>query len=164
MSQRRLHPAPLTREAFAPYGDVIEPDDARHVQINDARFDRWVDLAKVDCGERVKIDMIRCANASTLPFEITLMERHPHGSQAFVPLTGEAFTVVVAPPGDAPDPAAFRAFTSDGSQGINMRPGVWHLPLVGFRVGQAFLVIDRDDPNNCDEVALTEPVILEAAP
>ncbi|MEL6948575.1 MAG: ureidoglycolate lyase [Pseudomonadota bacterium] len=164
MNQRRLQAAPLTREAFAPFGDVIEPDDARHVEINDARFDRWVNLAEVDCGERVKIDMIRCANASTLPFEITLMERHPHGSQAFVPLTGEAFTVVVAPSGDTPDPDALCAFTSDGSQGINMRPGIWHLPLIGFRVGQSFLVIDRDDPDNCDEVSLTESVILEAAP
>ena len=163
MSARRISAAPLSRDGFAPYGDVIEPDDARHVQINDARFDRWVNLAAIDCGERVKVDLIRCATASTLPFEITLMERHPHGSQAFMPLTGEPFTVVVAPPGETPDPDALRAFSSDGTQGINMRPGVWHLPLIGFRIGQSFLVIDRDDTDNCDEVAPKEPVLLEAS-
>ena len=160
----RLVPEPLTRAAFAPFGDVIEPDDARHVRINDARFDRWVDLAEVDCGGRVKIDMIRCARPSTLPYEISLLERHPHGSQAFVPLTGEPFTVVVGPPADAPDPTALRAFACDGTQGINMRRGVWHLPLLGFREGQAFLVIDRDDTDNCDEFTLDAPVLLEAAP
>lgn len=157
-----LRPQPLTREAFAPFGDVIAPDAARHVRINDARFDRWVDLADVDCGERVKIDIMRCAVPSTLPFEIRMLERHPHGSQAFVPLTGEPFTVVVGPAGEVPDPTALRAFESDGSEGINMRPGTWHLPLIGFREGQAFLVIDRDDPENCDEVTLAEPVLLEA--
>ena len=159
---RTLRPEPLTPRAFAPFGDVIAPDAAKHVRINEARFDRWVDLARVDCGERVKIDIMRCAVPSALPFEVRLLERHPQGSQAFMPLTGEPFTVVVAPPGESPDPAALRAFESDGTQGINMRRGTWHLPLIGFREGQAFLVIDRDDPENCDEVSLTEPVLLEA--
>ncbi len=153
---------PLTREAFAPFGDVIAPDDSKRVRINESRFDRWVDLADVDCGERVKIDIMRCAEPSTLPFEIRLLERHPHGSQAFMPLTGEPFTVVVGPAGELPDPTALRAFSCDGTQGINMRPGTWHLPLIGFRKGQSFLVIDRNDPANCDEVTLAEPVLLEA--
>ena len=159
---RKLTPEPLSRKAFELFGDVIAPDESKHVRINEARFDRWVDLADVDCGERVKVDLMRCAVPSTLPFEIRLMERHPHGSQAFVPLTGEPFIVVVAPPGESPDSEAMRAFESDGTQGINMRPGTWHLPLIGFREGQAVLVIDRDDPDNCDEVALAEPVLLEA--
>ena len=156
------------------FGDVIEPDDARHVRINEARFDRFVvgplnrglnvQLADIDCGERVKIDIMRCATPVTMPFEIRILERHPHGSQAFMPLTGEPFTVVVAPPGDPPEPGALRAFASDGTQGINMRRGVWHLPLVGFREGQAFLVIDRNDRDNCDEIELGESVLLEAAP
>lgn len=161
---RSLTPVPLTAAAFAPFGDVIERDADRHVRINEARFDRWVDLARIDCGGAVKLDIMQCAVASELPLTVSLLERHPRGSQAFVPLTGEPFVVVVAPPGERPDLDALRAFSCDGQQGINMRPGVWHLPLIGFRVGQSFAVIDRNDPDNCDEVTLDEPVVLETAP
>ena len=91
------------------------------------------------------------------------MERHPRGSQAFVPLSESRMIIVVAPPGEGVDPADLRAFVSNGQQGIQYHRGVWHMPLIAFEAGQRFLVVDADDDeHNCDELALRPTVMLEA--
>ena len=95
---------PLTRAAFAPFGDVIETAGARHYPINEGTTERFHDLARVDVaaeGGRPLINIFRTLPAP-LPIRLRMMERHPLGSQAFVPLDGADFLVVVAPPGAAP--------------------------------------------------------------
>lgn len=158
-----LVPQPLTRERFAPYGDVIEAADAERAAMNAARFERFDDLCRVDAGRggRVAVSIARCRVATSLPYRIDMVERHPLGSQAFVPLSAARMVVVVAPPEEGVDARDLRAFVSNGRQGINYRPGTWHMPLIAFAAGQEFLVIDRaaGEPN-CDQHVLDEPVLI----
>jgi ureidoglycolate lyase len=90
-----------------------------------------------------------------------MVERHPLGSQAFVPLSPATMVVVVAPPGDAVRASDLRAFVSNGRQGINYHRGTWHMPLIAFEAGQEFLIIDRvGDVPNCDTCSLDASVML----
>ena len=159
-----LRPQPLTRERFAPYGDVIESAAVDKAAMNASRFERFDDLCGVDIGGdgRVAVSIARCRVATALPYRIDMVERHPLGSQAFVPLSRAKMIVVVAPPEASVETADLRAFATNGRQGINYRRGTWHMPLLAFEAGQEFLVIDRaaGEPN-CDEPVLDEPVLLE---
>ena len=146
---------PLTRAGFADFGDVIETDNSNHFPINDGRVERYHDLATVQLGgenSRALISIFECNVASEIPYELPLVERHPLGSQAFMPLTPVKFVVVVGRPGDLPDPQELRAFESNGKQGINYHRGVWHMPLIVHEARLRFLVVDRGgDGENCDE-------------
>lgn len=93
-----LTPQPLTREAFAPFGDVIEASDAvRHFTINGGNTERYHDLANIEPGTdgKVIVSIFR-GQARQLPFTVEMMERHPKGSQAFVPMSGRPYLIVVA--------------------------------------------------------------------
>ena len=157
---------PLTREAFAPFGDVIEANDAaRHFAINGGNTERYHDLATVDAGPdgRVIVSIFR-GQPRAMPFPIEMMERHPLGSQAFVPMSGRPYLVVVAPAGNAPGIEDLRVFLARGDQGVNYARGVWHHPLLALDAVSDFLVVDRaGDGHNCDEVQLDQTVLIEPA-
>ncbi|MFQ5609329.1 MAG: ureidoglycolate lyase [Woeseiaceae bacterium] len=157
-----LRPVPLTSERFTLYGDVIEASQASARAMNDARFDRFDGLCDVDVGDGdVAVSIAASRTASSLPCRIDRVERHPLGSQAFVPLSPCRMIVVVAPPAASVDAGDLRAFETNGKQGVNYRPGTWHMPLIAFASGQRFLIIDRaGDELNCDEHTLDEPVML----
>lgn len=159
-----LKPMPLTSERFEPFGDVIEIARDRREPMNEARFDRFNDLAEVDVDTRVAISIARSRAATPLPYRFDIVERHPRGSQAFVPLDPFRFMVVVARPGEAVEATDLRAFVTNGRQGVNYRRGTWHMPLIAFEAGQRFLIIDRaGDGANCDEHTLAESVLLVEA-
>lgn len=157
MSQNiSLTPNPLTREAFAPYGNVIEKPGARHFPMNGGKLERYYDLADIRVGAesegRPVMSIASCCEASKLPLQIRFLERHPHGSQAIYPLFKETMIVVVAPPGERILAEQIQAFYSNGHQGINFHVGVWHLPIIALEDGQEFMLVDRGGPNpNCDE-------------
>jgi ureidoglycolate lyase len=158
-----LVPKPLTKERFAPYGDVIESVIDRSAAMNVARFERVDDLCNIDIsdGGRVAVSIARCRFATALPYCIDMVERHPLGSQAFVPLSPCKMIVVVAPPEAGVEAADLEAFVTNGRQGINYRRGTWHMPLIAFDAGQEFLIIDRAAGQpNCDEHMLDEAVML----
>jgi ureidoglycolate lyase len=159
MARFKIEVSPLTREAFAPFGDVVETEGSQAFAINDGFATRHHDLARIDvveAGGRPLINIFR-ARPWPQPVRIRLMERHPLSSQAFVPLAPRPFLVVVAPPGETPDPAAIRAFVTDGAQGVNYRRGVWHHPLLALERETDFLVVDRGaDDRNCDEFHFDE--------
>ena len=159
-----LKPEPLTRERFAPYGDVIEGAQNSPNVMNEARFQRFDDLCDVDLGDGdVSISIARCRAPTVLPLRIDMVERHPLGSQAFVPLKPCRMVVVVAPPGESVDADELRAFVTNGRQGINYHRGTWHMPLIAFDTGQDFLIVDRGGKEaNCDTHALDRTVMLEA--
>jgi ureidoglycolate lyase len=148
---------PLTRDAFAPFGDVVEVSDSvRHFPINDGNTERYHDLANIDPGAdgRAIVSIFR-GLPRRLPFEITMMERHPRASQAFIPLSDRPYLVAVAPAGDAPGIDDIRVFLCQGSQGVNYAKGVWHHPLMALENTSDFLIIDRSGPgDNCDVIEL----------
>lgn len=150
-----LFPVPLTRRAFAPYGDVIDTNGIRPLAINEGTTERFNDLADVDvCRDdgRPLISIFR-GQPRPLPIDIRMMERHPLASQAFIPLQNQPWLIVVAKPSENVEVTDLRAFRATGKQGINYRPGVWHHPLLVLRPDQDFLVVDRGGPGvNCDEI------------
>ena len=160
-----LTPQPLTRERFAPYGDVVESVVDNKAAMNASRFERFDDLCKVEMsdGGRVAVSIARCRVATELPYRIDMVERHPLGSQAFVPLGPGRMIVVVAPPEESVEAEDLRAFVTNGRQGINYHRGTWHMPLIAFEPGQEFLIVDRAGTEpNCEEYALDDVVMLEA--
>jgi len=147
-----LHPQKLTTAVFAPYGDVIACDKDP-VPINNGTTERFHDLARIDVtekGGRALVNIFRGIPFS-LPLRITMMECHPLGSQAFMPLTAEPYLVVVAPPGAAPDPVDLAAFFCEPGQGVNYARGTWHHPLIALNRVSDFLVIDRGAPERSGE-------------
>lgn len=159
-----LKAEPLTADAFAPFGDVIDARTSASFPINAGRTQRHHDLAKVETlGENAHtLINIFVSQPITLPLALTFLERHPQGSQAFMPLHQERFIVVVAPPGEHINPDEVRAFVTDGRQGVNYRAGTWHaIQSVLEREGE-FLVVDRGgDGNNCEEFPLAITVTLK---
>lgn len=164
MSGITLRAVPITPERFAPFGDVIHATLESRVAMNDAHFDRFGELADVHAeGRHACISIARCRVPTVLPYRIDYLERHPLGTQAFIPLSRFRFFVVVAPPGESVDPADLRAFVTNGRQGVNYHKGVWHMPMIALEEGQEFLIVDRGgDAGNCEEHYLSEPPTLSA--
>jgi ureidoglycolate lyase len=159
----RLKIESITREAFAPFGDVIEMTGADHYPINQGYAERFHDLARIDTdaeGGETIVSLFR-GRPRPLPIEIGFLERHPLGSQAFYPLQDRDWLIVVAPSESAPSAATLRAFRASGRQGINYARNVWHYPLLVLEAESDFLIIDRKGPgNNLEEAQLPEPVLL----
>ena len=151
----RVPVQPLTREAFRPYGDVVEIGDSRHYTINQGWAERYADMATLDLladGGAPNVGIVR-AKARPFPLQVKLMERHPKSSQLFIPLEARPFLVLVAAPGDRPENII--AFKTLAGQGINYGRGVWHHPLIALDQSTDFLVVDRHGKDeNCDEVSL----------
>jgi len=158
-----LTPEPLTREAFAPFGEVIEArHEASHL-INGGRTRRFHALAEADSGPDGKpILSIFRGTPWPSPVTVRMLERHPLGSQAFVPMQDHPWLVVVASharPGDC------RCFLARGDQGVQIARGVWHHPLLVLQPVQDFLVVDRSGPGvNLEEVFFPEDEGVVIAP
>jgi ureidoglycolate lyase len=164
---RPLPVEPLTREAFAPFGEVIEAsEEVRHYPINAGNTERYHDLMKIEVGPAgTPIVSIFRGQPRDLPFVVAMLERHPLGSQAFMPLSGRPYLVAVAPAGEAVGLADVRVFLAQGHQGVNYAAGTWHHPLLALGAVSDFLVIDRSGPGaNCDLVSLEPAGRIEAHP
>jgi ureidoglycolate lyase len=160
-----LKAEPLTRERFAAFGDVVETSRGNADAMNAARFERFDDLCKIDLANdgRIAVSIARCRTPSSLPLRVDMVERHPLGSQAFIPLSPCTMVIVVAPPEESVDSRALRAFVTNGRQGFNYHRGTWHMPLISFAAGQEYLIIDRGGKEpNCETHTLAEPILLEA--
>lgn len=151
---------PLTADAFAPFGDVIEASGAPTVMINEGKCGRYNDLANLDFstdeGGRAAISIFE-GESYDLPLTLHMVERHPLGSQAFLPLSDDPFLVIVAPDENGV-PGTPRAFLTRAGQGVNYRRNVWHgvlTPLAGKRY---FAVVDRvGEGNNLEEHWFNDP-------
>lgn len=139
----------LTAEAFAPFGDVLEVRGTPDRIINQGRCGRFHDLAALDfgAGGRAGISLFESAIVGW-PVEVAMVERHPEGSQAFLPMTEHPFLVVVAPDENG-RPGSPRAFVTAPGQGINFHRGTWHGVLTPLHAPGLFAVVDRigDTPN-----------------
>jgi ureidoglycolate lyase len=154
--------APLTKSAFAPFGDVVELEGAKVIPINQGFATRVNGLAAIDvaiAGGSVNVSLF-AAKARPKPIAIELMERHPLGSQLFYPLQDTRWLIVVC--GDPHDPATYRAFAASGRQGVNYARNAWHHPLLVHADDERFIVVDRSGPgNNLEEVWLEPSRVLQ---
>ena len=151
---------PLTPAAFTPFGDVLACDGDPDRIINQGMCGRWHDRARLDAGDgRLGLSLFLAA-PRTLPYALDMMERHPDGSQAFVPMTDAPFLITVAPDaGGAPGQPV--AFLTDGAQAINFHRGTWHGVLTPLAAPGRFAVIDRIGPGaNLQEHWFPSPIIV----
>ncbi|TDK44497.1 ureidoglycolate lyase [Antarcticimicrobium luteum] len=138
---------PLTAAGFAPFGDVIALKDAPDKIINQGLCGRHHDLARLDfCDGRAGISLFEAAPRA-LPYRLEMMERHPLGSQAFIPLNPASFLVIVAEDAGGA-PAVPRAFLTAPGQGINLLRNTWHGVLTPLSAPGLFAVIDRIGPSD----------------
>ena len=155
----RIIAQPLTREAFAPFGQIIETAGAHRYPINGGRTERYHDLATATAsGPDARVILsIFAGQPCNLPYALTMVERHPFGSQAFMPLQPRSFLVVVCPD-DNGRPGRPQAFITAPGQGVNYPAGLWHGVLTPLVEPQDFLVVDRAGGGvNLEEYSFGEP-------
>ncbi|MAY48149.1 MAG: ureidoglycolate lyase [Rhodobacteraceae bacterium] len=148
---------PLTRDAFAPFGDVLDTEGAPDKIINQGLCGRYHDRAAMDFADgRAGISLFN-AEPRTLPLTLDMVERPPDGSQAFLPMTHQPFLVVVAPD-DGGTPGLPQAFLTLPGQGVNLRRGTWHGVLTPLHGPGLFAVVDRiGDGANLEEHWFDQP-------
>lgn len=152
---------PISAEAFAPYGELLSARPQPDRLINAGRCQRHHALATVQRGEGEAIISIFRSEPVSLPYDCALLERHPLGSQAFMPLGPDPWLSVVAPD-DGGRPGAPLAFIVPAGMGVNLRAGVWHGVLTPLDRAADFLVIDREGSGvNLEEVTIA-PVTISA--
>jgi len=144
MTNLVIKPKPISKENFKKFGDMITTDDIKPLEINDGyakRYDGIANLdAKKDSGE--SIISIFSALKRSFPMKIDMMEKHPLGSQAFIPMKETTFLAFVAPEADKPDLNKVEAFIIPKGVGVNYNAGIWHFPLIATE-NMNFLVVDR---------------------
>lgn len=153
---------PLNAETFRPFGDVLEAGQNPDMIINAGKCGRFHDLARLDFtegGGQAGISIFR-SEARNLPYSLDLVERHPLGSQAFMPMSADPFMVLVAPDEDG-KPGLPRAFLSRPLQGVNYLRDTWHGVLAPLTDAAEFIVIDRIGPgDNLVEYELDTPYLI----
>lgn len=152
---------PLTAEAFAPFGDLLDVSGDPDKIINQGYCGRYHDRARMDFGPdgRAGISLFK-AKPRELPYVLDLMERHPDGSQAFIPMSLDPFLIIVAPD-EGGKPGQPIAFVSESGQGINFHRNVWHGVLTPLHEPGLFAVVDRiGDTPNLEEVWLKPQYVV----
>ena len=139
-----IKPIKITRENFTEFGDLISSEDVNPIDINTGYAKRFDNLANINTSkdEGKTIISIFSALKRTFPMKIDMMEKHPLGSQAFIPMKETTFLSFVAPSGESPEISKIQSFIIPPKTGINYKPGIWHFPLISTE-DTNFLVIDR---------------------
>lgn len=153
---------PLDKTLFAPYGDVIDFNREPDFAINDGKCDRFHDLADVSVlGDDAKLGIsLGRGRPYTLPLELKMMERHPLGSQAFIPLDKKPFLLIVAADENG-RPDAPIAFMAGAGQGVNYHRNTWHAVLTPLDEQGDFIIVDRiGEGDNLEEHFFEEPYII----
>ena len=147
--EKIFKPTKINRKNFNPYGDLISSDDIDCIDINAGYAKRFDNLANIDTlnGGGKTVVSIFSASKRTFPMKIDMMEKHPLGSQAFIPMKETTFLSFVAPPGEFPEISKIQSFIVPPKTGINYKPGIWHFPLISTE-DTNFLVIDRKGDGN----------------
>lgn len=159
MNQIRVEP--LTADVFAPFGDVLDCTGTADKIINQGLCGRFHDRAEIDFSDGKAGISLFNAQPRSLPYTLDMMERHPDGSQAFIPMTEHPFLVVVAHDAGG-KPATPRAFTTTPGQAINYHKNIWHGVLTPLHAPGLFAVVDRIGAgDNLEEHWFDEAFIIE---
>lgn len=162
MASTNIHIKPLNSKNFTEFGEVIETKGRKSYMINGGMCERYDHLAeiKTDFAQGKPIISIFRSRHYQFPIKLTLLEKHPEGTQAFMPLHSDPFLIIVASE-DAGHPSKPQVFITDGHQGINLYKGTWHGVLTPIVKKCDFLVIDRSGKTpNLVEFHLPEPIII----
>ena len=142
--EKIIKPIKINRSNFATYGDLISTSDVNPININAGYAKRFDNLANLNTSkdEGQTIVSIFSALKRAFPMTVDMMEKHPLGTQAFIPMKETIFLSFVAPPGNSPDINKIQSFIIPPRTGINYKPGIWHFPLISTE-DTNFIVIDR---------------------
>ena len=149
MIEKIFKPVKISKENFANYGDLISTNNVKPIDINNGYAKRFDNLANINTlkDQGKTIVSIFTALKRNFPMKIDMMEKHPLGSQAFIPMKETTFLAFVAPNGDKPDLNKIEAFIIPPGIGVNYKPGTWHFPLISTE-DMNFLVVDRKGPGD----------------
>ena len=139
-----IKPKKITKENFAKFGDVISTQDIKPMDINNGYAKRFDNLADINISKNDGTAIVNIFSAlkRSFPMKIDMMEKHPLGSQAFIPMKETNFIAFVAPYGNKPEISKIESFIVSPGMGINYKPGIWHFPLISTE-NMNFLVVDR---------------------
>ena len=149
MTDKIIKPVSITKDNFSQFGDVISTKDIKPIEINNGYAKRYDGIANLNTSKDNGVTTISIFSAlkRNFPMEIDMMEKHPLGSQAFIPMKETTFLAFVAPNGDKPDLNKIEAFIIPPGIGVNYKPGTWHFPLISTE-DMNFLVVDRKGPGD----------------
>ena len=139
-----IEPKPITKENFSKFGDVITTENIKPVEINNGYAKRFDGIANIDTSIKDGETTISIFSAlkRSFPIKIDMMEKHPLGSQAFIPMKQTTFLTLVAPEGKKLEIDKIQSFEVPKGKGVNYKTGIWHFPLLATE-DMDFLVVDR---------------------
>ena len=139
-----VEPKPITKENFSKFGDVITTENIKPLEINNGYAKRFDDIANINTSSENGETTISIFSAlkRSFPMKIDMMEKHPLGTQAFIPMKETTFLTLVAPEGEKPDLEKIESFIVPKGIGVNYKTGIWHFPLISTE-DMDFLVVDR---------------------
>ena len=139
-----IKPKPINKSNFSGFGDVISTKDINPIDINNGYAKRYDNIANLNTSKDNGETTISIFSAlkRQFPMKINMMEKHPLGSQAFIPMKETNFIAFVAPSGNKPEISKIESFIVYPGMGINYKPGIWHFPLISTE-NMNFLVVDR---------------------
>ena len=144
MIERIIEPTPITKENFSKFGDMITTENIKPLEINNGYAKRFDGIAKIDTSDNNGETTISIFSAlkRSFPMKIDMMEKHPLGSQAFIPMKETTFLTLVAPEGEKLEVDKIESFIIPKGKGVNYKTGIWHFPLIATE-DMDFLVVDR---------------------
>ena len=164
MTEKIIKPIPITKENFSKFGDMITTENIKPLEINNGYAKRFDGIATIDTSNKNGETTISIFSAlkRSFPMEIDMMEKHPLGSQAFIPMKETIFLTLVAPVGEKPEIDKIQSFIVPKGKGVNYKAGVWHFPLIATE-DMDFLVVDRKGKgeNLIVENLVQEKILLE---
>ena len=164
MTKKIIKPIPITKENFSKFGEMITTENIKPLEINNGYAKRFDGIATIDTSNKNGETTISIFSAlkRSFPMEIDMMEKHPLGSQAFIPMKETIFLTLVAPGGEKPEIDKIESFIIPKGKGVNYKAGVWHFPLIATE-DMDFLVVDRigSGENLIIENLVQEKILLE---
>ena len=139
-----IKPIKITKKNFSKFGELIDTKKRKPITINNGYAKRFHDLGKINTSSKKGSPIISIFSAKkrNFPMKIDMMEKHPLGSQAFIPMKETTFLAFVAPQNNKPEIEKIESFIISPGIGINYKPGIWHFPLISTE-NMNFLVVDR---------------------